>query len=116
EAEVRVRELAAQALATGEHDRPVVEGELRQRVDGVPARVGGEEGVEVARDEAEERRRELPAARVPVRVAQRLELLEVGDLAHVDLRGEVAADRRLERLVLAERAAGQRPRARERLP
>ena len=52
---------------------------------------------------------------VAVRLAQRLELLEVGELADVDLLGEVAADRLLERLVLDEVAAGQRPRAAKRV-
>src|SRR6185436_13789690 len=37
---------------------------------------------------------------------------QVGDLSHVDLRREVAPDRRLERLVRFERAARQRPGAR----
>src|SRR5262249_9036334 len=44
-------------------------------------------------------------------VAERLELLEVGELADVDLGGEVAADRALERLVVSQLAAGQRPAA-----
>ena len=49
------------------------------------------------------------------RVAARLELLEVGELADVDLLGEVAPDRGLERLAGTELSAGQRPRAEERL-
>ena len=55
---------------------------------------------------------ELPLARDAVGVAQRLELLEVRELAHVDLRGEVAADRVLERLAAARgsrRGAAQAP-------
>ncbi len=41
----------------------------------------------------------------------RLQLLEVGELAHVDLGGEVAADRALERVAALEPAAGERPAA-----
>src|SRR5581483_7870957 len=111
EPDVRVRELAAQPLAGREHDAVVVEGEHRQVVDSVPARVRGEGGVGVARDEAEVGGRELAPRRVALRVAQRLELLEVRELADVDLRGEVAADRGLERLGGAELAARERPAA-----
>ena len=39
----------------------------------------------------------------------------MGELADVDLRRELAADRAVERLVGRERAAGQRPGAAERL-
>ena len=55
--------------------------------------------VEVGGHETEVGRRELPFGRVAVGLAQRLQLLEVGELADVDLLGEVAADRRLEGLV-----------------
>jgi hypothetical protein len=48
-------------------------------------------------------------------VAPRLELLEVGELADVDLLREVPPDRLLERLVGAEPTAGERPGAQERL-
>ena len=48
-------------------------------------------------------------------LAPRPELLEMGDLADVDLRGELAADRAVERLVGRERPAGQGPGAAERL-
>jgi hypothetical protein len=53
--------------------------------------------VHAARDEAEVGRRELPLARMPLGLAARLELLEVRELADVDLRGQVLADRVLER-------------------
>src|SRR5918999_2269764 len=80
EADVRVRQLRPEALPTGERDVPVVERELGQVVDGVPARVAGEGRIEVDRHEAHVRRRELPFARVPGGVAARLELFEVRDL------------------------------------
>src|SRR5262249_19520724 len=82
---VRVGELPAQALAPREDDRLVVEREPREAVDRVPVRVARQRGVEVARDETEVRGRQLPAERAAVRVAARLELLEVRELAHVDL-------------------------------
>ena len=44
------------------------------------------------------------------RIGAGLQLLEVGELAHVDLRREVPPDRALERLLL-ERSAGKRPTA-----
>jgi len=101
EADVGVGELAAKALAGGQHHRPVVEGEreLAECVDRVPARVGWECRLGVAWDEAEVRGRELAPERVPAGIAQRLELLEVRELPDVDLGFEVAADRTLERLV-----------------
>ena len=43
------------------------------------------------------------------------QLLQVGDLAQVDLGRQVSQDRRFERLVVAERPAGERPHASERL-
>ena len=69
----------------------------------------GQLRVDVARHEPEVGGRELPLAAGGGRVAPRLELLEVRELAHVDLRREVAADRLLERLVRVEVAAGKRP-------
>jgi len=54
-------------------------------------------------------------ARVAGGLAPRPELLEMGDLADVDLRCQLAADRAVERLVGPERSAGQGPRAAERL-
>ena len=87
-----------------------------QRVDRVPARVARERaGSSAERDEPEIRGRELPALGVAGRIAPRPELLEVRDLAHVDLGREVPEDRALERLVRDERPAGERPRARVRL-
>ena len=50
--------------------------------------------------------------RVPEWVAPRLELLEVRQLANVDLPGEVPADRLLEGLVGVEVAAREGPRPR----
>jgi hypothetical protein len=111
EAEVGVGELGAQALAGGVHDRLVVVGERGEPVDGVPAGVGGEGRVDVCGDEAEVGGGELAAERVAVGVAPGLELLEVGELLHVDLGGEVAADRLLQRLIGVEAAAGERPGA-----
>ena len=90
----------------GEGDPLVVEGHRRQRVERVPGRVGGHGRVDVGRDEPEVGGGELPLVGVPVRVAQRLELLEVGEVADVDLHRQVAADRLLERLAAAR---GSRP-------
>jgi hypothetical protein len=73
----------------------------------MPAGVLRERGVEVDRDEAEVGGRELPFARVPTRVAARLELLEVRDLAYVHLDREVPADRVLERFLRVEVATGK---------
>ena len=106
EGDVRVRELRAQPLAPREDDRAVVERRSRKPLDRVPARVGRDARVDAERDETEVGRGQLPALGVPAGVAPRAELLEVGDLADVDLRREVAEDRLLERLVRRERAAG----------
>ena len=56
------------------------------------------------------------SVRVAVGLAARLELLQVGELPHVDLRRQVPADRVLERLAGVEVAARERPGAAERLP
>src|SRR6476646_2069855 len=69
----------------------------------MPARVLRHDGVEVGRDEAEVRGRQLPLERVAVGVAERLELREVG------------ADRLLQRLARLEVAARKGPRSEERL-
>ena len=82
---------------------------VRQRVDRRATRCPPGGGVDAGRDEAEVGGREL-AARVR-RIAARLELLEVRELAHVDLLREVPPDRLLERLAALEPPAGQRPRA-----
>jgi len=111
EADVRVRELAAEPVARRQQHALVVEGEDGQLVDRVPARVGREGGLGIARHQAEVGGRELAPERVPGRVAERLELLEVRELAHVDLGGEVAPNRPLECLVGGELAARQRPAA-----
>ena len=71
----------------------------------------GRAGIDTERDDAEVRRRELPLPRVPPGLAERLELLEVRELADVDLGREVPADRLLERLVRVEIAAREGPGA-----
>jgi hypothetical protein len=93
----------------------VVEGHRRQRIERVPGRVLRDGRVDVGRDEPEIRGSELPFARVAVRVAERLELLEVGEVAHVHLRRQVSANRLLELLTGGEVAARQRPGARVRI-
>ena len=80
----------------------MVERKRRKVVDRVPVCVPGELRVDVAGHETEVRRRELPLLRRSRRIAQRLELLEVRELTHVDLLGEVTADRLLERVVFCE--------------
>ena len=115
ETEVRVRELPAQALAGGQEDRLVVEGERGELVQGMPAGVTGELGVGIAPHEPEERGRELPYLGVPRRLAARLQLFQVGHLAHVHLGRQVTAHRLLQRLVRLEDAAGECPGARVRL-
>ena len=82
-------------------------------VDGMPGGVLGHCGVEVGRHEPEIRRGEFPLGSGCGGIAQRLQLLEVGELADVDLHGEVAADGLLERLSRLEVAAGEGPRAGE---
>src|SRR6478672_13471028 len=93
----------------------MVEGELRQLRDRMPGGVVGQLGIGVRRDEPEVRGRDLPLSGVARGVAERFELLEVGDLAHVDLRGEVLPDRLLERLTALEVATRQRPGTEKRL-
>src|SRR4029077_8673323 len=66
-------------------------------------------------DERERGGGELPLARMTVGLAQGFELLEVGELANVDLDREVAPDRVLQRLAGLEVAAREGPAARERL-
>ena len=85
------------------------------RRDGMPGRVLGDLGVDVRRNEAEERRRHHPVVGNAVGLAARLELLQVRELLHVDLCGQVAADGVLERLAGIEVAAGERPGAAERI-
>ena len=111
EADVRVRQLRAEPLAARQRDRAVVERHARELVDGVPARVWRDDRVERTGEEADVCRRELPLARVALRIAPRLELLEVREAADVDLRRQVAANRCFERLPRAEIAAGERPRS-----
>ena len=80
----------------------MVERKCREVVDRVPICVAGELRIDVAGHETEVRGRELPFLRRPFRIAQRLELLEVRELTHVDLLGEVTSDRLLERVAHGE--------------
>src|SRR6185369_17031600 len=112
---VRVRELAAQPVPSGEHDAAVVEGGGRQVVDRIPPRVNWNVRIDAELDQTEVRGRELPGGRVARRIAVGRELLQVRHPAHVDLRREMAADRRLERLACLEQAAGESPGAAERV-
>ena len=89
----------------------MVEGERGQVVDDMPGRVAGQLRVDVRGDEPEEGGCELAVARMPVRLAPAPQLFEMGDLADVDLRGELASDRAVERLVGRKRASGQGPGA-----
>ena len=93
----------------------MVEGGGGKVVDRMPARVRRHRGVDAERHEAEVRGRDLPLDRVPPRVAVGRHLLQVRDLAEVDLHREMPADRGLERLVGRQHAAGEGPGARERL-
>jgi L-aspartate oxidase len=116
EADVRVRELAAQAITAREDDLPVIEGRRGQYIHAMPGRIGRDSWIEAERDEPEIRGRELPVVGVPRGVAPRAELLQVRDLADVDLRREVPENRVLERLVGDQRSPWERPCARERRP
>ena len=115
EAGVRVGELAAKALARREDDLAVVEGGGGQVLDRMPAGVVRHVRVEAELDEAEVGGRELPCRGSRSWSLVGRELLEVGDLADVHLRREVAPDRRLERLAGLEQPAGERPGAAERV-
>jgi len=77
EADVRVRELRAQALTARERDLAVIERQLGQRRDRMPGRIRGEPRINAGGYEAEVRRRDLPFAGIAIGVAERLELLEV---------------------------------------
>ena len=115
ETDVRVRELRPQPFSARERDRPVVERELREPVDRVPVGVVRQCGVDAARNEPEVRSGQLPFLGMPLRIAQRLELLQMRELTDVHLRRQVPADRALESLAVLQVAAGQGPRARERI-
>ena len=114
-AEVGVGELRAQPLAAGKDDRAVVEGQFGRVVDGLPIRVTRQFRIEVARYEAEICGCELPLLRRPLGIAERLELLEMRELAHVDFRRKMTANRLFERLAGTEIAAGEGPGAPERI-
>ena len=72
--------------------------ERRQAIGRLPRCVGREPGVEFARDEPEIGSRKLPLTWHAFWIAQCSELLEMRELAHVHFRGELTADRLLERL------------------
>ena len=93
----------------------MVECERRELIDEMPGGVVRELRVDVGRHEAEKRGRELAVIRMASRVAPRAELLEMGELADVDLRRELAPDRAFERLGVGERPARQGPGTAERL-
>src|SRR6478735_4964588 len=76
EAEIRVRELRAPALAGAEEDLLVVERELGERVERVPARVLRYLGVQPTRHQPEKRGRELAPHWIAGGIAARLQLLE----------------------------------------
>src|SRR5262249_37250983 len=98
ERDVRVRELRAQPVAARSDECRVVESRRREAIDAMPGSVRGDCGTNVARDETEVGRRELPLVRDAIRIAERLELLEMCNVADVDLRFELPTDRFLERL------------------
>src|SRR3954468_2456938 len=75
----------------------------------MPVRVSGKFGVDVARHEPEVGRRKLPLLRRALRIAQRLQLFEMRELAYVDLLREVPPDRFLERVALIEVATREGP-------
>src|SRR5690242_4119500 len=114
-AEIRVRQLPSQPLASAEEDFLVVVGELRKLVDRVPARVLRNLRVHPTRHQTEKGRRELASRRIARRIATRLELLEMCHLPDVDLLGEVPSHRVLERFGRRERPTRQCPARRERL-
>src|SRR5947207_182671 len=79
----------------------------------MPARVLRHGRVDVCRDEAERRGRELPFEGVALRAAECLELLEVRELSDVHFDREVAPDRLLQRLARLQVAAREGPGAEE---
>src|SRR5436309_12767466 len=97
EADVRVGELRAQALAAGQRDLAVVERHRWQLRHRMPGGVRWQLRVDAGRDEAEVRGCDLPLSRMAARIAEGLELLEVGDFADVDLRRQVPENRSFER-------------------
>src|SRR5437588_1609757 len=78
---VRVRQLRAQAIATGEDDRTMVERKLRQPLGRMPGRVVREVRIHIAWHKSEVRGGELPLTGNAARIAQRLQLLEMCKLA-----------------------------------
>jgi hypothetical protein len=79
----------------------------------MPGRVGRDLRVDARRDQPEICSGDEPFARVAPGIAERLDLLEVRELADIHLRGEMAPDRVLQRFVGAEPPARERPRAEE---
>jgi hypothetical protein len=80
----------------------------------MPGGVGGKLRVEPARNEPQVGGGELPLVGVPVGIAHGLELLQRGQLRHVDLARELGADGVLERVPRLEVATRKRPGTRER--
>ena len=99
-------------------DRAVVERGLRQRVDGVPGGVLGQHRVEVRRDQPEVGGGDRPPAGIAARVAAGLQLLQVRELLHLHLAGQLPGDRGPQGLVgaAAARRAAPRPRRTARSP
>src|SRR5207248_7310752 len=90
------------------------EGQLGKSLHRVPACVRGEVRIDVRGNEPEVGGRELPLAWHPARLAERRKLLEVGEVADVDLGREVPPDRLLQGLAALEVAAGKGPASCER--
>jgi hypothetical protein len=110
-ADVGVGELRAQPLASRVDDRGVIERGRWQLVDGEPLGVTRQRGVQLGGDEREVRRGNRALARISIDIAARLELFEVGDIGEVDLRREVATERRAEAFGVTEWSTGERPGA-----
>jgi hypothetical protein len=107
EGDVRVGQLAAQALVRAMDRARVAEGDRRQVGHRMPRGVGRQLALRPGRDERDVRRVEQPELRVRVRARAGVELLEVADDRHTDLRRQVPARRAVERLALAHEASGQ---------
>jgi len=75
----------------------------------MPRGIGGESRVDILGDESEIGRCELPFDRMTLRLAPGLQLLEVRELAYIDLGLEMPAQGLLERLAGLEVSARKRP-------
>jgi hypothetical protein len=111
EPDVGVGQLRPQPVDRGVDEVGVVEGRRRQLRDGMPPRVGRQRGRRGGRDDPEVRRSQHPAAGVAADVAVGGELLEMGDLTHVHLLGEVPQDRGPQPLVGRDAATREGPPA-----